>query len=95
MYIRDKKPESALVRHMQTQPGHEPDFDAASIIWKTKDITQMKIVESACIGALPSCNISIGDIKVSPMMVSVITYIAVLHQHTDTQTRRPLMQPYL
>ena len=91
-YISIKKQDSALVRHIQTHPGHEPDFDAANIIWKTKDITQMQVVESACISVLPSCNISIGEIKVNPMLASVITHIASLTQHTDTQVKRPLIQ---
>jgi len=78
----------ALVVHKQTYPGDEFDFDAARIIWKTNDKLESKMVESACIRQLPSCNIGCGEVSMGPIMVSAINKIANLQKSNSSANRR-------
>ena len=44
------------------------------------------MVEASCINQFPSCNISKGEIRVSPAMASFTTYIAGLHKQLGNNT---------
>ena len=80
---------SALVRHIQSHPGHDFNFDATSLVWKTNDKFESKLIESTCIRQLPSCNIACGEVYVGPTMASVISRVANL-QKPDTANNRIL-----
>ena len=72
---------SALVQHMRTNPGHRFDTSSARIIWKTHNRYESQLVEAACIQRFPSCNISRGDIKVTPAIAAITTHIAGLNRY--------------
>ena len=78
---------SALVVHKQTYPGNMFDFDAARIIWKNNDKLESKMVESACIQQLPSCNIGCGEVSIGSIMVSAINKITNLQQSNSSANR--------
>ena len=74
--------DSVLVQHMISHPGHTFDMDAAKIIWRTRSKYESQLVEAACINRYPSCNISKGEIRVTPAMSAFTTYIAGLHRQS-------------
>ena len=78
--------DSALVQHMVSHPGHTFDMDAAKIIWRTRSKYESQLVEAACINRFPSCNISKGEIRVTPAMSAFTTYIAGLHRQSGRNT---------
>ena len=84
--IQDRCELNSMVKHMNANPGHEFDFDSASVLWKTCNVTEQKIVETACISSLPNCNTSGGEIPVDPILSSLImrlTSIPCLASGTD------------
>ena len=72
---------SALVQHMKANPGHRFDTSSARIIWKTHNKYESQLVEAACIQRFPSCNISRGDIRMTPAIASITTHIAGLNRY--------------
>ena len=87
--ISNREKGSALVKHIQAHPGHDFNFDAASLIWKTNDNFESKLIESTCIRQLPHCNVASGEVFVGPTMASVISRVANL-QKPDTANNRIL-----
>ena len=84
--ITNMSKDSALVQHMVSHPGHTFDMDAAKIIWRTRSKYESQLVEAACINRFPSCNISKGEIRVTPAMSAFTTYIAGLHRQSGRNT---------
>ncbi|CAL4193496.1 unnamed protein product, partial [Meganyctiphanes norvegica] len=91
--IVKKTQASALVRHIESHPGHEFDFDNASLIWKSNNKLETQILESACINTLPSCNVSQGDVYVGSTLSSVIVKIANLQDRTKARHNRNQQRP--
>ena len=87
--INQRDTSSALVRHSQSHPGHNFDMDAASLVWKTNDKLESKLVESTCIKILPSCNVATGEVFVGPTMASVISKVANLQKLVTANSRTP------
>ena len=67
--IQNKYALSSMVKHMASYPGHEFDFEAAKILWKTRNVVEQKVVEAACISSLSCCNTSAGEIYVNPLLL--------------------------
>ena len=82
-------PLSALVRHLQSNPGHSFNLDKASLIWKTRCKKEARMVESSCIKTLPSCNVSPGEIFVGPMVASVVMKATKIQQTNRAASRKP------
>merc|ERR1711917_95066 len=57
---------------METHPGHEFDFAAAKLLWKSTNVLESKYVESSCIQTLPNCNTQAGEVTVNPILASMI-----------------------
>ena len=76
--INKRDTSSALVRHKQSHPGHDFDMDAASLVWKTNDKLESKLIESTCIRQLPCCNVATGEVFIGPTMASGISKVANL-----------------
>ena len=87
--IRDKVDSSALVQHLSSHPGHEFDFSAASLIWKTNSQIERQTVEAACIRALPNCNRGAPEIHVSPLLASVFMKATGINKPTRLDVRKP------
>ena len=79
-YISKMDPSSALVRHIQSNPGHSFNLEKASLIWKTHCKKEARLVESSCLRTLPSCNVSPGEIFVGPMVASVVMKATKIQQ---------------
>ena len=62
--IQKKDVRKSMVKHVTSHPGHEFDFEAAKILWKTRNVVEQKMVEAACISSLTCCNTSAGEIYV-------------------------------
>ena len=73
--------DSALVQHMLSHPGHSFDATSAELIWKTRNKYESQLVEAACINRFSSCNISKGEVRMTPAMATFSTYIADMHRH--------------
>ena len=71
---------------MVSNPGHTFDTNTAKIIWRTRSKYKSQLVEAACINRFPSCNISKGEIRVTPAMSAFTTYIAGLHRQSGHNT---------
>ena len=84
--ITQKSNDSALVHHMRSNPGHSFNTSEAKLIWKTRNKYECQFVEAACINQFPSCNISKGEVRVTPAMSAFTTYIAGLHRHLGNNT---------
>ena len=82
--VVDKDDHSALVKHTRSHPGHEFSFSDANLIWKTRNLAEMRMVESACISNFPSCNVSEGEVKIGPMLSSIVIRTTCLQPHTVT-----------
>ena len=80
--IDKRSNDSAMVQHMASYPGHSFDLASAKIIWRTRSKYESQFVEAACISRFPSCNISKGEIKVTPAMSAFTTYIAGFHRRS-------------
>ena len=72
---------SALVQHMKANPEHSFNTNMAHIIWKTHNKYESQLVEAACIERFPSCNISRGDIRMTPAIAAITTHIAGLNRY--------------
>ena len=70
--VEEGNPNSSLVKHMETHPGHEFDFAAAKLLWKSTNVLESKYVESSCIQTLPNCNTQAGEVTVNPILASMI-----------------------
>merc|ERR1711917_181613 len=57
---------------METHPGHEFDFAAAKLLWKSTNVLESKYVESSCIQTLPNCNTQAGEVTVNSILASMI-----------------------
>ena len=66
--MADMSMSSALVHHKTSHPGHDFRTSEAKLIWKTHNKYESQLVEASCISQFPSCNISKGEIRVSPAM---------------------------
>ena len=49
----------------------------------------MRLVESACISNFPSCNVKEGEVKIGPMLSSIVIRTTGLQPHTVTQNKKP------
>ena len=70
--IRNLNCNNSMVKHMLENPGHGFNLDSAEILWKTRNVTEQKMVEAACISELPNCNTSKGEIPVNSILSSLI-----------------------
>ena len=88
---------SALVKHIQSHPGHGFEPASARLIWKTRDKYESQFVEASCIKKFSSCNVSAGEISVSAATASITTRLAKLHKPLNniprSQHRSPLYVP--
>ena len=84
-----------MVKHVQNNPGDKYDLERARIIWRTNDIIESKMVESAFIQTLPCCNTHPGEISMSPIMASVITTITNPKVSDPDDRHRPQVTPSL
>ena len=84
--IADKSDDSALVNHIRSHPGHGFNTKDAKLIWKSHNKYECQFVEAACISRFPSCNISRGEIRVTPVMSAFTTYIAGIHKQLGQNT---------
>ena len=87
--IRKNYEACAMVKHIRNNPGDKYDLENARIIWRTNDIIESKMVESAFIQTLPCCNTHPGEIAMSPIMASVITKITNPKISDPVDRRRP------
>ena len=87
--VEEGKTDSALVKHMESHPGHEPDFSAAKLIWKSTNVLESKYIESSCIKTLPNYNVQSGEVTVDPILASIMMKLTNIGKHT----RRPRTTP--
>ena len=79
-YLQDQTRLKATVEHQIAFPGHKFDTSAARLIWQSNNEYECQFVEASCIKSLTNCNISTGDIKVSPAIASLVASIVVSHR---------------
>ena len=88
--IQKKNALNSMFKHMASHPGHEFNFEAAKILWKTRNLVEQKVVEAACISSLPCCNITDGDIHVNPLLASVVMRLSNIPRFiSGTHLRTP------
>ena len=76
---------------MLSYPGHRFDATSAKLIWKTHSKYESQLVEAACINRFPSCNISKGEIRMTPAIATFTTYIAGLHRQLGKTSLQMVM----
>lgn len=56
---------SALTEHAK-KPGHEDNPKSIKLIWTTNNKYECQLVEASCINIFKHCNVSKGEVKVTP-----------------------------
>ena len=81
--IEDRDMNNSMFKHMVEHPGHEFNFEATRVLWKTRNVIEQKVVEASCISTLPNCNTLKGEIYVNPLLASVVMKLSNIPRSID------------
>ena len=70
--IRKAKDSNALFAHMRDNPGHSFDLKGAKLIYKSNQLANRQLVESAMIATNVNCNLRPGDYPVCRITAPVV-----------------------
>ena len=74
--------------HLLAHTGHEFDLDSAEVIWKSNNLYECQLMETALISTFPNCNNTAGDISVSPAYTSAFIHVSGLRKPKRTNNMR-------